>query len=132
MGDRQPRLLDQVRDRIRRKHYSIRTEQAYVDWIRRFVLHHNKRHPRDMGAVEVEGFLTHLAVAKGCRPRRRTRPRVRTYSSKRRFSGSLPWVESILAHLSGTVGLMIRPSARVSTTRASGNSKGSPSFFQPA
>jgi Phage integrase, N-terminal SAM-like domain len=65
MGDGQPRLLDQVRDRIRRKHYSIRTEQAYVDWIRRFVLHHNKRHPRDMGAAEVEAFLTHLAVAKG-------------------------------------------------------------------
>ena len=46
MGGGQPRLLDQVRDRIRRKHYGIRTEQAYVDWIRRFVLHHNKRHPR--------------------------------------------------------------------------------------
>lgn len=43
MGDGQPRLLDQVRDWIRRKHYSIRTEQAYVDWIRRFVLHHNNR-----------------------------------------------------------------------------------------
>ena len=64
MGDGQPRLLDQVRDRIRRKRYSIRTEKAYVNWIRRFVLHHNKRHPRDMGAAEVEGFLTHLAVAK--------------------------------------------------------------------
>jgi integron integrase len=57
-----PRLLDQVRDRIRLKHYSIRTEQAYVDWIRRFVVHHGKRHPRDMGAAEVERFLTHLAV----------------------------------------------------------------------
>ena len=54
MGDGEPRLLDQVRDRIRRKHYSIRTEQAYVDWIRRFVLHHNKRRPRDMAAAEVE------------------------------------------------------------------------------
>jgi len=54
--------LDQVRDRI--QHYSIRTEQAYVDWIRRFILHQNKRHPRDMGAAEVEAFLTHLAVAK--------------------------------------------------------------------
>ena len=64
MGDGQPRLLDQVRDGIRRKHYSIRTEQAYVEGIRRFVLHYNKRHPRDMGAAEVEAFLTHLAVAK--------------------------------------------------------------------
>ena len=64
MGEGQPRLLDQVRDRIGRKHYSIRTEQAYVDWIRRFILHHKKRHPRDMGAAEVEAFLTHLAVAR--------------------------------------------------------------------
>ena len=62
MGDGQPRLLDQVRDRIRRKHYSIRTE--HVEGIRRFVLHYNKRHPRDMGAAEVEAFPTHLAAAK--------------------------------------------------------------------
>jgi integron integrase len=58
----QPRLLDQVRDRIRLKHYSIRTEDAYVEWIRRFILFQGKRHPREMGAVEVERFLTHLAV----------------------------------------------------------------------
>ena len=58
----QPRLLDQVRDVIRRLHYSIRTEQAYVDWIRRFILFHGKRHPAEMGAPEVEAFLTHLAV----------------------------------------------------------------------
>jgi integron integrase len=58
-----PRLLDQVRGKIRLKHYSLRTEQAYVDWIRRFIRHHGKRHPRDMGAGEVEAFLTHLAVA---------------------------------------------------------------------
>ena len=57
-----PRLLDQVRDKLRTKHYSIRTEKSYVDWIRRFILFHNKRHPQEMGAVEVEQFLTHLAV----------------------------------------------------------------------
>jgi len=57
-----PKLLDQVRDKIRLKHYSIRTEQAYVDWIRRFILFHQKRHPAEMGAEEVEAFLTHLAV----------------------------------------------------------------------
>jgi len=56
------KLLDQVRGKIRLKHYSIRTEQAYVDWIKRFVLHFGKRHPRDLGAAEVEQFLTHLAV----------------------------------------------------------------------
>lgn len=58
-----PKLLDQVRDRIRVKHYSIRTETQYVQWIKRFILFHGKRHPQDMGAVEVEAFLTHLAVA---------------------------------------------------------------------
>jgi site-specific recombinase XerD len=52
----------QVRDRVRLKHYSIRTEDTYVEWIRRFILFHGKRHPREMGAGEVEGFLTHLAV----------------------------------------------------------------------
>jgi integron integrase len=57
------KLLDQVRGKIRLKHYSIRTEQAYVDWIKRFILHFDKRHPREMGAEEVEVFLTHLAVA---------------------------------------------------------------------
>lgn len=58
----EPKLLDQVRDKIRLKHYSIRTEQAYTDWIKRFILHFGKKHPRDMGAAEVEQFLTHLAV----------------------------------------------------------------------
>jgi integron integrase len=58
----QPKLLDQLRNTLRRKHYSKRTEKAYVDWSRRFILFHNKRHPREMGATEVEQFLTYLAV----------------------------------------------------------------------
>lgn len=57
-----PKLLDQVRGKIRLKHYSLRTEQAYVDWIKRYILHFDKQHPRDLGAVEVEQFLTFLAV----------------------------------------------------------------------
>jgi integron integrase len=60
-----PKLLDQVRDKIRVKHYSIRTETQYVQWIRRFILFHGKRHPKEMGAAEVEAFLTHLAVKGG-------------------------------------------------------------------
>jgi len=57
------KLLDQVRDAIRLKHYSIRTEETYVDWIKRFILFHGgKRHPRHMGTPEIEAFLTHLAV----------------------------------------------------------------------
>ena len=58
----EPKLLDRLRDRIRLKHYSIRTEKAYLDWNRRFILFHNKKHPRDMGTKEVEQFLTYLAV----------------------------------------------------------------------
>ena len=57
-----PRLLDRLRIEIRIRHYSIRTEQSYVDWARRFILFHNKRHPSEMGAVEVRDFLSHLAV----------------------------------------------------------------------
>jgi len=57
-----PKLLDQVRQAIRRKHYSIRTEDAYVNWIRRFILFHNKRHPDQMGKLEIESFLTDLAI----------------------------------------------------------------------
>ncbi len=57
-----PTLLERVRDVIRVRHYSIRTEQAYLDWIRRFVRFHGRRHPRDMGKAEVEAFLSHLAV----------------------------------------------------------------------
>ncbi len=55
-------LLQKVRARIRVRHYSIRTEQAYCDWIRRFVIFHGKRHPSELGAAEVEAFLTSLAV----------------------------------------------------------------------
>jgi integron integrase len=57
-----PKLLDQVRDKIRVKHYSIRTETQYLQWIKRFIFFHGKRHPRDLGAVEVEAFLSHLAT----------------------------------------------------------------------
>jgi integron integrase len=59
---RPKKLLDQVRDAIRLKHYSYRTEQAYVGWIKRYVYFHDVRHPSEMGAAEVEAFLTHLAV----------------------------------------------------------------------
>ena len=59
---RQKKLLEQVRDILRILEYAKRTEEAYVQWIRRFILFHNKRHPQEMGALEVEQFLTHLAV----------------------------------------------------------------------
>ncbi len=59
-----PRLLDQVRAAIRSRHYSPRTEEAYVLWVKRFILYHGKRHPREMGHAEISAFLTHLAVNK--------------------------------------------------------------------
>lgn len=57
-----PRLLTRVREAIRTRHYSIRTEAAYVDWIRRFIVFHGKRHPAEMGPAEVGAFLSHLAT----------------------------------------------------------------------
>jgi integron integrase len=57
-----PKLLDQVSAKMRLLHYAKRTESAYADWIKRYILFHNKRHPREMGAPEIEAFLTHLAV----------------------------------------------------------------------
>lgn len=56
------RLLDQVREVIRLKHYSLRTEETYVQWIKRHIFFHGKRRPREMGAVGIEAFLTDLAV----------------------------------------------------------------------
>lgn len=62
------KLLDRARDRIRVKHYSIRTEQTYLHWIKDFILFHGKRHPADMGVTEVEAYLTHLAVRRKVAP----------------------------------------------------------------
>jgi integron integrase len=64
MVERPKKILDQLRDVLRLKHYSYRTEQTYLDWAYRFIVFHNKRHPKDMGAPEVEAFLTYLAVQK--------------------------------------------------------------------
>lgn len=57
-----PKLLDQVQAVLRKKHYSIRTERTYLDWIKRYILFHHKTHPAQMGAPEMEAFLSHLAV----------------------------------------------------------------------
>jgi integron integrase len=61
-GRREPRLLDRLRLAVRTRHYSLRTEEAYVAWVRRFVLFHGKRHPREMGEPEINLFLSDLAV----------------------------------------------------------------------
>ena len=68
-----PKLLDQVRTAIRTRHYSIRTEATYLSWIKRFIVFHGKRHPRDMGVQEVQQFLSHLAVEGRWPPPRKAR-----------------------------------------------------------
>lgn len=64
----EPRLLDRVREAIRVRHYSLRTEYTYISWIRRFILFHNKRHPESMGEPEISAYLTHLAVERKVSP----------------------------------------------------------------
>ena len=65
-------------DAIRTKHYSLRTEEAYVNWVRRFILYHGKRHPKDMGGPEIEAFLTPSWRSKAmCPPLRKIRPSTR-------------------------------------------------------
>ncbi len=64
-GGRPKKLLTLVREAIRRRHMSSRTEESYVSWIKRYIFFHGKRHPATMGEPEVEAFLTHLAVEQG-------------------------------------------------------------------
>ncbi len=61
IGSDKPKLLDQGRQVIRVKHFSLRTEESYVNWIKRFVFFHNKKYPVEMGEKEIGGFITHLA-----------------------------------------------------------------------
>lgn len=63
-ADQKPKLLDQVRRAIRTRHYSPRTEESYVHWIKRFIFFHNKRHPTEMGEAEIGRFLSSLATEK--------------------------------------------------------------------
>ena len=68
----EPRLLTRVRDALRARHLSLRTEKAYLHWVRRYILFHGKRHPDEMGEREVNAFLTHLAVEKQVSPSTQT------------------------------------------------------------
>lgn len=68
----EPRLLDRVRESLRVRHLSLKTEKAYLHWIRRFILFHGKRHPQQMGETEVNAFLTHLAVKRKVSPSTQT------------------------------------------------------------
>jgi integron integrase len=91
-----PKLLDLVRGKIRLKHYSIRTEQAYVDWIKRYILHFDKAHPKDLGAREVEAFLTHLAVVgKVAASTQNQAKSALLFLYKEVLGQSLPWLDKV-------------------------------------
>lgn len=89
------RLLDQVRDRIRLKHYSLRTEQAYTQWIRRFMLFHRKRRLKEIGAPEVEAFLSDLATERKVSASTQTQALSSLLFLYREVLGiELPWLEN--------------------------------------
>src|SRR5450830_1096974 len=91
-----PKLLEQVRGKIRLKHYSIRTEQTYVDWIKRYILHFDKQHPKDLGAAEVEQFLTHLAVhGKVAASTQNQAKSALLFLYKEVLGSELPWLDEV-------------------------------------
>ena len=124
----EPKLLDQVQNKLRFKHYSLRTEEAYVNWIKRFIFFHGKRHPRELGASHVESFLTSLAVERNVAASTQNQALSAILFLYREVLGvELPWlqgverakkparlptvlsvaeVNSLLAKLEGTKGLM--------------------------
>ncbi|WP_415203318.1 phage integrase N-terminal SAM-like domain-containing protein [Pseudorhodoferax sp.] len=93
-----PKLLDALRDRIRVLHYSIRTERAYMDWARRFILFHGKRHPRDMGAPEITAFLTHLAVERNVSASTQNQAKAAIlFLYKEVLQHDLPWLDEVVS-----------------------------------
>ena len=93
-----PRLLQRLREAIRVRHYSIRTEATYVDWARRFILFHGKRHPSALGAKDVAQFLTHLAVDRGVAPSTQKQAKSAVLFLYREVLGlQLPWLDEIVA-----------------------------------
>jgi integron integrase len=93
-----PRFLDSLRAAIRIRHYSIRTEQAYVDWVRRFILFHGKRHPSDMGGPEVEAFLSYLATDRGVAAATQQQARAALLFVYKEVLGvDLPWMTEVVS-----------------------------------
>lgn len=92
-----PRLLDQVIEKLRVEHYSLRTEQAYCHWIRRFILFHRKRHPNEMGKQEVEQFLSFLAVREHVAASTQNQALAALLFLYRKVLGSdLPWLDDVV------------------------------------
>ena len=92
-----PKLLDRLRIHLRTRHYSIRTEEAYVDWARRFILFHDNRHPQDMGAGEVQAFLSHLAVDRQVSASTQNQAKAALlYLYKQVLQVDLPWLDEVV------------------------------------
>ncbi len=91
------KLLDRMRDVIRVRHYSLRTEEAYVQWARRFILFHGKRHPQEMGHHDVGAFLTHLAVQRHVAPATQNQAKSALLFLYKEVLGiDLPWLDEVV------------------------------------
>lgn len=94
---RAPRLLDRLRACLRARHYSLRTEGAYADWVRRYVLFHGKRHPQDMGPAEIQAFLTYLAVERHVSPSTQNQAKsALLFLYRDVLQVDLPWLKEIV------------------------------------
>ncbi|HSB25419.1 MAG TPA: integron integrase [Burkholderiaceae bacterium] len=94
---RPAKLLPRLRDALRVRHYSIRTEQVYVDWVRRFIVFHGRRHPDCLGAAEVQSFLTHLAVERAVSSSTQNQAKSALLFLYREVLGvDLPWLDDIV------------------------------------
>ncbi len=92
-----PKLLDQLRENLRTRHYSIRTEEAYLDWVRRFILFHGKRHPKDLGAPEVQAFLSHLAVERHVSPSTQNQAKAALlFLYRHQMNMDMPWLDEVV------------------------------------
>lgn len=91
-----PKLFPLIVERLRVKHYSKRTEEAYIQWIKRYILHHGKRHPREMGVAEVESFLTHLAVERNVSASTQNQAKsALLFLYKEVLEMELPWLDNV-------------------------------------
>jgi integron integrase len=97
MDDGKPKLLEQLRQQIRVRNYSIRTETVYAEWAKRFIRFHRYRHPAEMGAAEIEAFLTHLAVARNVSASTQNQALAALlFLYKEVLKLELPWLEGIV------------------------------------
>jgi integron integrase len=97
VAPRPPKLLERMRIHLRTRHYSIRTEEAYIDWARRFIVFHGKRHPQEMGAAEVEAFLSHLAVERNVSASTQNQAKAALlYLYKQVLETDLPWLNEVV------------------------------------